>query len=203
MTAMDKFPPDVPKDFDGVADEVSSATSDLRAKAAETADRATDAVKAGYSRAKDALVEADPIETVREGGEAVIRAVERHPVMAFGLGALSVGLIAWASLREQRTSIWDRYQPDPGALRNLFQSYGGEAAKTGETALKSGQDWLNAHRGEARDYAEHGGRYLARRAQKEPIAAMLGVGLAIYVLGSLLTPSSAPAPTPRRAAKRS
>jgi hypothetical protein len=31
---------------------------------------------------------------------------------------------------------------------------------------------------------------LAQRAQKEPIAAVLGIGLAIYALGSLLGSSS-------------
>jgi hypothetical protein len=203
MATMNKFPPDMPKDWDEATDEAQTATSGLRAKAAETADRATETVKDGYSRAKAALTEMDPIETAREGGEAVMGAVERHPIVAFGLGALSVGLIAWASLREQRRPDWERYQPDYGRLRGLFQSYGSDAAKSGESALKTGQDWWNSYGGDARDYAEHGGRYIVRRAQKEPIAALLGVGIAVYVLGSLLSSSSEPAPARRRtAAKR-
>jgi len=202
MTTMNKFPPDVPKDWDEATDEVANATSGLRAKAAETADRATETVKDGYARAKAALTEMDPIETAREGGEAVLSAVERHPVVAFGLGALSVGLIAWASLREQRAPGWDRYQPDYGRIRSLFQGYGNDAAKSGENALKTGQDWWNSYSGDARDYADHGRRYIAGRAQKEPIAALLGVGIAIYVLGSLLSSSSEAAPARRRTAKR-
>lgn len=202
MATMNKFPPDVPKDWNEAADDVAEATSGFRAKVADTADKATETVKDGYSRAKDALAEVDPIESAREGGEAVLRAVERHPIVAFGLGALSVGLIAWASLREQNTSRWDRYQPDYGRLRGLFQSYGDDAAKSGESALKTGQQWLNSYGGDARDYAEHGGRYITARAQKEPIAALLGVGIAVYVLGSLLSSSSEPARAPRRAAKR-
>lgn len=202
MATMNKFPPDVPKDWDEAADDVANATSDLRAKASDAAERATESVKDGYSRAKAALTEMDPLETAREGGEAVMEAVERHPLVAFGLGALSVGLIAWASLREQRAPAWERYQPDYGRLRGLFQSYGNEAAKTGEGALKTGQDWLSSYGGDARDYAEHGGRYIASRAQKEPIAALLGVGIAVYVIGSLLSSSSDQAPARRRAAKR-
>lgn len=202
MATMSKFPPDVPKDWDEAADEIDNATSSLRAKAAGVADKATETVKDGYSRAKDALTEMDPVETAREGGEAVIRAVERNPVIAFGLGALSVGLIAWASLREQSSSRFERYQPDYGRLRSLFQDYGSEAAKSGESALKSGQQWLNSYGGDARDYAEHGGRYIARRAQKEPIAALLGVGIAVYVIGSLLSSSSEAAPARKRPVKR-
>jgi hypothetical protein len=203
MATMNKFPPDVPKDWDEAANDAADAASGIRAKVADTADRAAETVKDGYSRAKAALTEMDPVETAREGGEAVMSAVERHPIVAFGLGALSVGLIAWASLREQRAPDWERYQPDYGRLRSLFNSYGSDAAKSGEGALKAGQDWWNSHSGDARDYAEHGGRYIARRAQKEPIAALLGVGIAVYVLGSLLSSSSEPAPARRRtAAKR-
>ena len=187
MATMNKFPPDVPRDWDEARDEVTDAAGDLRAKAAETAERAAETVKEGYSRAKAAVTEMDPVAKAREGGEAVLEAVERHPLVAFGLGALSVGLIAWASLREQRSAQWERYQPDYGRLRSLFQGYGNEAAKAGESALKTGQDWLGSYGSEARDYAEHGGRYLAHRAQKEPIAALLGVGIAVYVLGSLLS----------------
>jgi hypothetical protein len=203
MATMNKFPPDVPKDWDEAADEIDNATSGLRAKAADVADKATETVRDGYHRAKDAISEIDPVETARESGQALMGAIERNPVIAFGLGALSVGLIAWASLREQQTSRWERNQPDYGRLRGLFQSYGADAAKSGESALKSGQHWLSAHGGDARDYAEYGGRYLAHRAQKEPIAALLGVGIAVYVLGSLLTSSSEAAPARKRApAKR-
>lgn len=204
MATMNKFPPDVPKDWDEAADEVTNATSGLRAKAADLTDKATETVKDGYNRAKDAVAEMDPVETARETGEAVIRAVERNPIVAFGLGALSVGLIAWASLREQRSSRWDfeRYQPDLGRIRSLLGSYGNDAAKSGESAIKSGQQLFDSYSGDMRDYAQYGGRVLANRAQKEPIAAILGVGIAIYVIGSLLSSSSEPAPTRRQAAKR-
>lgn len=187
MATMNKFPPDVPRDWDEARDEVADAAGDLRAKASETAERAAETVKEGYSRAKAAVTDLDPVGKAREGGEAVLEAVERHPLIAFGLGALSVGLVAWASLREQRSTQWERYQPDYGRLRNLFHGYGNEAAKASESALKTGQDWLGSYGSDARDYAEYGGRYLARRAQKEPIAALLGVGIAVYVLGSLLS----------------
>lgn len=187
MATMNKFPPDVPRDWDEARDEVADAAGDLRAKAAETAERAAETVKEGYSRAKAAVSDMDPVGKAREGGEAVLEAVERHPIIAFGLGALSVGLVAWASMREQRSSQRDRYQPDYGRWRNMFQGYGNEAAKAGESALKTGQDWLSSYGNDARDYAEYGGRYLARRAQKEPVAALIGVGIAVYVLGSLLS----------------
>lgn len=198
MATMNKFPPDVPKDWDETSDEVASATSSLRAKASDVADKAAETVKDSYHRAKDALTEMDPVESARESGEAVMRAVERHPVIAFGLGALSVGLIAWASLRETQTTRFSRYQPDYGRLRRLFQGYGDEASKSGESALRTGQQWLDTYGSDARDYAEYGGRYLAHRAQKEPIAALLGVGIAVYALGSLLTSTSEPAPARRQ-----
>ena len=44
---------------------------------------------------------------------------------------------------------------------------------------------------------------LAKRAEREPIAALLGVGIAVYFIGSLLASSSEPAPARKRtAAKR-
>jgi hypothetical protein len=203
MATMNKFPPDVPKNWDEASDEIENATSGLRAKAADVADKATETVKDGYYRAKDAITEMDPVETAREGGEAAIRAVERHPLIAFGLGALSVGLIAWSALRTPPATSWERYEPDFNRLRRLFSDYGSDAAKSGDSALKSGQHWLSAHGAEARDYADYGSRMIARRAQKEPIAALLGVGIAVYVIGSLLTASSEAAPARKRpAAKR-
>jgi hypothetical protein len=226
MATMSKFPPDVPKDFDEASDEVASATGALRAKASDLTDKATETVKDGYYRAKDAvgrtrdkISEIDPVETARESGEAVIRAVERNPVVTFGLGALSVGLIAWAAMRKpEPQSWWQRYQPDYGYWRGLAESFGHDAQKSGESAFKTGDSWFRSQADQARDYAdrargygsearsyaEDGGRMLARRARNEPVAALLGVGIAVYVLGSLLTGTSEqPAPARRRPAKRS
>ncbi len=199
MATMNKFPPDMPKGWDEASDEVENAASGLRAKAADVADKATETVKGGYYRARDALTDIDPVE----GGQAVIRAVERNPVVAFGLGALGMGLIAWASLRSPPASRWERYQPDFDRLRGLLGDYGKDAAKSGEGALKSSQQWLNAYGGDARDYAGYGGRMIAQRAQKEPIAALLGIGLAVYALGALLGSSSSDAaPARKRAAPK-
>ncbi len=42
-------------------------------------------------------------------------------------------------------------------------------------------------------------RLLARRTEREPLAALLGIGIAVYVLGSLLSSgASEPEPQPRR-----
>jgi hypothetical protein len=203
MATMNKFPPDTPKGWDEAGDEVGNAADGLRAKAADVADKATETVKGGYYRAKDALTDIDPVETAREGGQAVIGVVERNPVIAFGLGALGIGLIAWASLRSPPASRWERYQPDFDRLRGLLGDYGKDAAKSGDGALKSSQQWLNAYGGDARDYAGYGGRMIAQGAQKEPIAAMLGIGLAVYALGSLLGSSSeAAAPARKRPAPK-
>ncbi|RDJ20955.1 hypothetical protein DWF00_28915 [Bosea caraganae] len=199
-TTSNKFPPDVPKDWDEAQDEIGNAAEGLTAKAADLAARAGDTVKDGYYRAKDAI--GDPGEAVREAGryaqdgsETVIRAVERHPLVAFGLGALSVGLIAWASLRPSPP----QWQPDYGRLRQLFSDYGGDdALKAGESAVKTGQGWLQAHSGQAQDYARDGGRYLARRTEREPLAAIVGIGLAVYVIGSLLSSGSSEPEPPRR-----
>jgi hypothetical protein len=210
MASMNKFPPDVPKDWDETRDDVEAVTNGLRSKAADMAGRASETVKESYSRAKDALTETGPVELAREGGEMVVRTVERHPLAAFSLGALSVGLIAWASLRPSPPqSRWERYQPDYGRWRSMFQDYRNDTAHAGDSVLKAGGKWL---RGEdasdyaerAREYADYGGRMLARRAEREPIAALLGIGIAIYFLGSLLTSSSeqAPAQARRRTAKR-
>jgi hypothetical protein len=203
-TTRRKSPPDVPKGRDKTHDENSNATEGLTAKATHIAERASNTVKDSYYRAKGVI--ADPGEAVREVGryaqdssETVIRTVERHPVMAFGLGALSVGLIAWAGLRPS-TPQWE---PDYGRLRRLFRDYGGDdALKTGESALKTGQGWLQSYGGQAQDYARDGGRLLVRRTEREPLAALLGIGIAVYVLGSLLSSSSAPEPRRRGNARR-
>lgn len=210
MATMNKFPPDVPKDWDEASDEIDSATSTLRAKASNLAEKATETVRDGYERARDAVTDMDPVETAREGGRALADAVERNPVVAFGLGALSVGLIAWAALREPPRTSWSRYEPDYSRLRGLFSDYASEAASTGERALKSGEKWLRGYGGQARDYAdqargfaEDGGRMIAHRARKEPVAALLGVGIAVYVLGSLLaSPSAQATPARRRASAK-
>lgn len=199
-TTNNKFPPEVPKDWEETHDENGNAHEGLAAKAANMAERAGDTVKDGYYRAKDAI--GDPGETVREvgryaqdGSETVIRAVERHPVVAFGLGALSVGLIAWASMRPAAP----QWEPDYGRLRRLFSDYGGDdALKAGESALKTGQGWLHSYGSQAQDYARDGGRLLARRGEREPLAALLGIGIAVYVLGSLLSSSREPEPEPAR-----
>ncbi|MDP3318446.1 MAG: hypothetical protein Q8S58_04900, partial [Bosea sp. (in: a-proteobacteria)] len=101
MATMNSFPPDVPKDIDEAREDIEGVAGTVRAKASDLAEKATESVRDGYYRAKDALTDADPMELAREGGEAVKSAVERHPLAAFGLGALSVGLIAWATMRGQ------------------------------------------------------------------------------------------------------
>lgn len=211
MATMNTFPPDVPKKEDApneVRDGIESAVGTVRAKASNLAEKATETVRDGYFRAKDAITETDPAELAREGSEAVRDAVVRHPLAAFGLGALSVGLIAWAGLRGSSSSRFERYEPDYGRWSRLLQSYGSDAAEAGEGALRSGEKWLRSNSGvardQARDYADYGGRMIARRAEREPIAALLGVGIAIYVIGSLLSSATAsePAPARKRATKR-
>ncbi len=97
----------------------------------------------------------------------------------------------------------------------MLQGYGSEAVDSGEGLLKSGEKWLRSHSGsarnqardyvdQARDYADYGSRMIAHRAEREPIAAMIGVGIAVYVIGSLIasaTTSDNPAPR-RRSTKR-
>ncbi|KPF68824.1 hypothetical protein IP69_11045 [Bosea sp. AAP35] len=216
MATMNSFPPDVPKDMDEARDDIESTVGTVRAKASDLADKATETVRDGYYRAKDAITETDPMELAREGGEAVRDAVERHPLAAFGLGALSVGLIAWAMLRDTSPRArLERYEPDFGRLRGLFDSYRSEAVDTGESALKSGEKWLRSnsssardhardYASQARDYADYGGRMIAKRAEREPVAALLGVGIAVYFIGSLIasaTTNDAP-PARRRTTKR-
>lgn len=215
MASINTFPPDVPKKLGEASDDVETATGGLRARAADMAERASETVKDGFHRAKDALAETDPVEVARESGEAVARAAQRHPLAASVLGALGVGLIAWAGLRavSPPPSYWRRYRPDYHKWRNLLSDYGHEAAQTGERALHAGGRWLHARGGDigddvagyaeqARGHADLGGRMLMRRAEREPIAALLGLGLAVYVIGSLLTSASEPAPARKRTNRR-
>jgi len=220
MAISNSFPPDVPKAVDDAAEQVGATVSTLRGKAADLADKATETVRDGYDRAKEVWDEAEPLETVREGGQAVVRSLERHPLAALGLGVAGIGLVAWAMLRNQPSSGWERYQPDYSRWRGWLQDYGSEAADAGNRALKSGRGWLRAHRDDvddyagsasdyaamARDYADRGGRMLAKRAEREPMAVVVGLGLAAYVIGSLLSSASASepaaAPARKRAARR-
>ncbi len=219
MAISNSFPPDVPKAADEAAEQVGATVSTLRGKAADLADKASETVKDHYERAKEAWDEAEPLEAARDGGQAVMAAVERHPLMTLGLGAIGVGLVAWATLRNP-SSGWERYQPDYGRWRGWLQDYGSEAADAGNRALKSGSGWLRSQRGVAddyadragdyaamaRDYADRGGRMLAKRAEREPMAVVVGLGLAAYVIGSLLSSSSAgaqaAAPARKRTARR-
>ena len=214
------FPPDVPKAADEAGEAMGASVSSLRGKAAEFAGKASEAVKDHYERAKDAWDEAEPLEAVRGGGQAVVQSVERHPLATLGLGVAGIGLVAWAMLRSQPSSGWERYQPDYGRWRGWLQDYGSEAADAGNRALKSGSGWLRSHRNVAddyadragdyaamaRDYADRGGRMLAKRAEREPMAVVVGLGLAAYVIGSLLSSASArepaAAPARKRAARR-
>jgi hypothetical protein len=221
-TSNPSFPPDVPKDWDEAREEAGATVRSLRDKASDMADKATETVKDGYERAKESWDETDPVEMAKEGGRAVVEAVERHPLAAFGLGALSVGLIAWAAMRDTSSSRWDRYQPDYGRLRGLFQDYGSQAADVRDRAMKEGSKWFRSHRSDAdeytdraaeyaaraRDYADMGGRMIAKRAEREPIAALLGVGIAVYFIGSMLSSAAsaasdeAPRGQPRRRSSR-
>lgn len=217
MAITNRFPPDMPNDGEELRNEAEATVRTLRGRAAEMAGKAGETVKEGYERAREAWDEAQPLETARESGQAMVRTVERHPLMTFGLGALSVGLIAWATLRSPPASRWERYQPDYDRLRNWLDGHGAEAAQAGHRALRASRGWLSAHRNaadgyvdragdladSARDYAGRGGRMLASRAEREPMAALVGLGLAVYVIGSLLTSASAKDPEPAPARKRS
>lgn len=215
MAISNSFPPDVPKAADEAGEAMSASVSSLRGKAAEFADKASETVKDHYERAKEAWDEAEPLETVRDSGQAVVQTVERHPLAALGLGVAGMGLVAWAMLRNP-SSGWERYQPDYGRWRGWLQDYGAEAADAGSRALKSGTGWLRSHRevaddyadrandyaAMARDYADRGGRMLAKRAEREPMAVVIGLGLAAYVIGSLLSSSSASASAPAAPARK-
>lgn len=220
--ATNSFPPEMPKDAEELREEAGATVRSLRAKASDMADRASEAVKDQYARAKEAVTEAEPLETARQGGQAVVSAVERHPLAAFGLGAISVGLIAWATMRSSTpASRWERYQPDYGRWRSWLQDYGSGAAEAGDRAMQAGGKWLRSHRREAeeyadrandyaaraREYADLGGRMLVKCAEREPVAALIGAGIAVYLIGSLLSAASsraeaAPATPRRRTGKR-
>lgn len=180
MATMNTFPPDVPKNADD---------STLQGKASELAAKASETVKDSYTKARDAISEADPMATAREGGEMLMRAIEKNPVMAFGLGAISMGLIAWASLREspRSSSSWQSYQPDFGRVRRFFNDYAGSAAHEGRSLARDYGSQAREYGDMARHYAEDGSRMLMHRAEKEPLAAIVGLGLAVYCLGSLLS----------------
>lgn len=202
-----RLPPDAPSN----EDEVDRATGNVAARAADLANRTAETVKDGYGRAREKLAEFDPRDAGRyaqEAGEAAVETVERHPLAAFAIGALSVGLIAWAIT--PRRSGW---QPDVSGWTGALRDYGDQALRYGRDLVGSGreqadrsrdyvsrgQDYLDT----GRDYAREGGRMLMRHSEREPLAAMVGVGLALYVIGSLLSSNSQPPQSSaRRRAKR-
>jgi len=207
-----RLPPDVPSN----EDEIDRATGSVAARAADLANRTAETVKDGYGRAKEKLAEIDPRDTLRdagryaqETGEAAVDTVERHPLAAFAVGALSVGLIAWAMM--PRRSSW---QPDTSGWSRMLRDYGDQALRAGRDLVGSSREQLDRSRDYAargqdyldigRDYAREGGQMLMRRGEREPLAAVVGVGLALYVIGSLLSSnsSSQSQPAARRRAKR-
>ena len=205
-----RLPPDAPLS----EDEIDRATGSVAARAADLANRTTETVRDGYGHAREKLAEIDPRDTlreagrhVRETGEAAVETVERHPLAAFAIGALSVGLIAWAVT--PRRSSW---QPDTGGWAGMLRDYSDQALRAGRDLVGSGREQLDrgrdyAARGQdyldmGRDYAREGGRMLVRRSEREPLAAVVGVGLALYVIGSLLSGGSPSQPASRRRAKR-
>lgn len=224
-----RLPPDVPRDWDEAKDEAADAADTIATKASNLADKTAEKLRDGYDLAKETISDIDPRETLRdagryvqESGEAAVRTVERHPLAAFSLGALTFGLIAWATMR--RSSDWE---PDTRQIRRAMRDYGSDdVVDAGRSLLDSGRGYLssagsylsnatrNLHLGNASDYvdsgseylksgralARDGGRILVKRTEREPIAALLGVGLAIYVLSSFLTSESPP--PKRRPAKR-
>ncbi len=211
MESDKRMPPDVPKARGSTRGEAEHAANGVGERAAEFAGRAVDGVKEGYDRAREKIAAIDPRDTVRdagryvqETGEAAVETVERHPFAAFALGALSVGLIAWATMGRHSTS----WQPDTGGWSRTLRDYGDDAVKVGRNLIGSGRehldqsrDYLDTGRGylnTGRDYAREGGRMLAVRTEREPLAAVVGIGLALYVLGSLFT-GSEPQPARRRA----
>lgn len=203
MESEKHMPPDAPKARASARDEAEPANG-VAERAAEFAGRAVDGIKEGYDRAREKAAAIDPRDTLRdagryvqETGEAAVETVERHPFAAFALGALSVGLIAWATMGRRSTS----WQPDSSGWSRMLRDYGDDALKSGRSLIGSsreqldqGRDYLNA----GRDYAREGGRMLAVRTEREPLAAVLGIGLALYVLGSLFT-GGEPQPARRRA----
>jgi hypothetical protein len=207
-----RLPPDVPSS----EDEIDRATGSVAARAADLANRTAETVKDGYGRAKEKLAEIDPRDTLRdagryaqETGEAAVETVNRHPLTAFAVGALSVGLIAWAMT--PRRSSW---QPDTSGWSRMLRDYGDQALRAGRDLVGSSREQLDRSRDYAargqdyldmgRDYAREGGQMLMRRGEREPLAAVVGVGLALYVIGSLLSSnsSSQSQSAARRRAKR-
>lgn len=194
MDSDKRMPPDAPE----------NASNGHSGAASEFASRTIEGVKESYDRAKEKIAAIDPRDAVRdagryvqETGEAAVETVERHPFAAFALGALSVGLIAWATMG-RRSPSW---QSDSSGWSGMLHDYGDDAVKAGRRLIGSsreqldqGRDYLNT----GRDYAREGGRMLAVRTEREPLAAVLGIGLALYVLGSLFT-GSEPQPARRRA----
>lgn len=208
-----RLPPDVPSH----EDEIDRATGSVAARAADLANRTAETVKDGYGRAKEKLAEIDPRDTLRdagryaqETGEAAVETVNRHPLAAFAVGAVSVGLLAWAMT--PRRSSW---QPDTSGWTRMLRDYSDQALRAGRDLVGSGREQLDrsrdyASRGQeyldmGRDYAREGGQMLMRRGEREPLAAVVGVGLALYVIGSLLSSSGSSGqsqPAVRRRAKR-
>lgn len=207
-----RLPPDVPSN----EDEIDRATGSVAARAADLANRTAETVKDGYGRAREKLAEIDPRDTLRdagryaqETGEAAVETVNRHPLAAFAVGALSVGLIAWAMT--PRRSSW---QPDTSGWSRTLRDYGDQALRAGRDLVGSGREQLDRSRDYAargqdyldmgRDYAREGGQMLMKRGEREPLAAVVGVGLALYVIGSLLSSGSSnqSQPAARRRAQR-
>ncbi|KRE14640.1 hypothetical protein ASE66_14900 [Bosea sp. Root483D1] len=206
-----RLPPDVHSN----EDEIDRATGSVAARAADLANRTAETVKDGYGRAKEKLAEIDPRDTLRdagryaqETGEAAVETVNRHPLAAFAVGALSVGLLAWAMT--PRRSSW---QPDTSGWGTMLRDYSDQALRAGRDLVGSGREQLDRSRDYAargqdyldigRDYAREGGRALVRRGEREPLAAVVGIGLALYLVGSLLSSTSqTQATAARRRAKR-
>lgn len=211
-----RLPPDVPRSAGEARDEIERAANGVAERASDIASRTVDSVRGGYERAREKVAEINPGESLRdagryvqETGEAAVETVERHPLAAFALGAVSVGLIAWA-MTGRRTTSW---QPDTSGWSRTLRDYGDEALRAGRELIGNGRQQIDQSRDylargrdyvdTGRDYARESGRMLVQRSEREPLAAVLGVGIALYVLGSLFTSSSsAPQPAKRRTTKR-
>lgn len=205
----------LPQDVPSSEDEIDRATGSVAARAADLANRTAETVKDGYGRAREKLAEIDPRDTLRdagryaqETGEAAVETVNRHPLAAFAVGALSVGLLAWAMT--PRRSSW---QPDTSGWSRMLRDYGDQALRAGRDLVGNGREQLDRSRDYVargqdyldmgRDYAREGGQMLMKRGEREPLAAVVGVGLALYVIGSLLSSSGGQSqPATRRRAKR-
>jgi hypothetical protein len=112
-----------------------------------------------------------------------------------------------------RRSSWSNWQPDTSGWGRTLRDYGDQALRAGRDLVGSSREQLDrgrdyAARGQdyldmGRDYAREGGQMLMRRGEREPLAAVVGVGLALYVIGSLLSSGSGQSqPANRRRAKR-